>query len=143
MGGMENDGKSFPVSQNLPGWFAAGTSFGRALHVLSDGAFKLFAYICLQVERRTGGLEASQAKLAKAIGKSRRIVGKHIEEFQDKRVCTVASGKNQYGRTRFEIAEEYWPYMRSTPPEAQDAPADRSYVDAVENLFISTGCTTG
>jgi len=33
------------------GWFAAGASFRRALTVLSDGAFRLFALICLEADR--------------------------------------------------------------------------------------------
>ena len=65
------------------GWFAAGTSFRRAMGALSDGAFKLFAHICLEADRRTGCLDAAQAELAKAIGKSRRVVGKYVEEVQD------------------------------------------------------------
>jgi len=59
------------------GWFAAGASFRRALWMLSDGAFKLFAHLCLEADRRTGRFEAVHAELAKAVGKSRRIVGKN------------------------------------------------------------------
>ena len=29
------------------GWFAAGNAFRKALGLLSDGAFRLFAHICL------------------------------------------------------------------------------------------------
>ena len=95
------------------GWFAAGSSFRRALAVLSDGAFKLFAYICLQADRRTGRYEAVQAELATAIGKSRRIVGKYVEELEPKGVHG-SKGNNQYARTSFEIRDEYWPYHRVT-----------------------------
>ena len=51
------------------GWFAAGASFRGALRTLSDGAFKLFAHLCLEADRRTGCYEAVQAELARAIGK--------------------------------------------------------------------------
>ena len=46
------------------GWFAAGQSFRLALTTLSDGAFKLFAYLCLQADRRTGKFAASHSELA-------------------------------------------------------------------------------
>ncbi len=71
-----------PCLKEAFGWFAAGSSFRRALATLSDGAFKLFSYLCLEADRRTGRYEAVQAELAKAIGKSRRIVGKYVEELE-------------------------------------------------------------
>ena len=96
------------------GWFAAGSSFRRALPLLSDGAFKMFAYICLQADRRTGRYAAAQTELAGALRKSRRIVGKYIRELECKRVCNIRNGKNQYAHTCFEIRDEYWPYTRMT-----------------------------
>lgn len=70
-----------PCLKEPSGWFAAGASFRRALLTLSDGAFKLFAHLCLEADRRTGRCEAVHAELAKAVGKSRRIVGKYIAEL--------------------------------------------------------------
>lgn len=125
------------------GWFAAGPSFRRALRTLSDGAFRLFAYLCLEADRRTGRLEAAQGDLAEAIGKSRRIVGKYIEELEARQVCTVHSAKNQYGRTRFEIREEYWPYVRMQPRTSEGDRVDASYVDAIKSRFLALGCTAG
>jgi len=49
------------------GWFAAGVSFKRALSLLSDGAFKLFAFISLEANRGTGHYEATQTDLARGI----------------------------------------------------------------------------
>ena len=125
------------------GWFAAGASFRRALMALSDGAFKLFAYICLHANRRTGRYEAVQAELASAIGKSRRIVGKYVEELESKRVCTVRRGTNQYARTSFEIRDEYWPYHRTQKVEDANGQGHNAYVDAIRRSFVSIGCTIG
>jgi hypothetical protein len=125
------------------GWFAAGDSHRRALRTLSDGAFKLFAHLCLEANRRTGRYEAVQTELAKAIGKSRRIVGKYIEELQRKHVCTVRSASNQYSRTCFEICDEYWPYWRIEETTAPNSRSANAYVDAIKNSFIAIGCTTG
>ena len=80
------------------GWFVAGASFRRALWTLSDGAFKLFAHLCLEADRRTGRLEAVQGDLAKAIGKSRRIVGKYIDELKHKQVCVALRFGRSIGR---------------------------------------------
>jgi hypothetical protein len=125
------------------GWFAANASFRRALRRLSDGAFKLFAHLCLEADRRTGRLEAAQAELAKAIGKSRRIVGKYVEELERKEVCTVRSGRNQYARTCFEIRDNYWPYRRTQEVEEANGQVRNAYVDAIRIRFLTLGCTIG
>jgi hypothetical protein len=125
------------------GWFAAGASFHRALLMLSDGAFKLFAHLCLEADRRTGRFEAVHAELAKAVGKSRRIVGKYIEELEHKGVCTVRSGRNQYARTCFEIRDEYWPYRRKQEIEDANGQTANTYVEAIKSSFVALGCTTG
>jgi len=125
------------------GWFAAGASYRRALRILSDGAFKLFTHLCLEANRPTGQYEAVQAELAKAIGKSRRIVGNYIGELQRKHVCTVRSGSNQYARTCFEICDEYWPYRRIQETSTVNGQACNAYVDVIKKNFIAIGCTTG
>jgi len=125
------------------GWFAAGTSVRRVLRILSGGTFKLFAYLCLEADRRTGRHEAAQAELAKAIGKSRRIVGKYIQELQQKHICTVRSASNQYARTCFEICDEYWPYQRTQDVPAANGQVCNDYVDAIKSSFVAMGCTIG
>jgi hypothetical protein len=127
-----------PSLKESTGWFAAGNSFRRALPLLSDGAFKMFSYVCLEADRRTGRYEAVQTELAAALRKSRRIVGQYIRELEGKGVCNVRHGKNQYARTCFEIRDEYWPYTRMT-----DGIPGNDYVDSIKNSFISLGCTTG
>ncbi len=127
-----------PSLKESSGWFAAGNSFRRALPLLSDGAFKMFSYICLEADRRTGRYEAVQTELAAALRKSRRIVGQYIRELECKGVCNVRHGKNQYARTCFDIRDEYWPYTRMT-----DGTPRNAYVDSIKNSFISLGCTTG
>jgi hypothetical protein len=127
-----------PSLKESTGWFAAGNSFRRALPLLSDGAFKMFSYLCLEADRRTGRYEAVQTQLAGALRKSRRIVGQYIRELECKRVCNVRHGKNQYARTCFEIRDEYWPYTRIT-----DGTPRNAYVDSIKNSFIALGCTTG
>jgi hypothetical protein len=125
------------------GWFAAGASFRRALQTLSDGAFRLFAYLCLEADRRTGCFEAVQGELAKALGKSRRIVGKYIDELKHKQVCIVRSARNQYGRTCIEIRDEYWPYRRTAEVESVNGQVRNPYVEEIKDSFVALGCTNG
>jgi len=122
------------------GWFAAGASFRRALVTLSAGAFQLFAYICLEAERRSGRYEARHGELARALGKSRRIVGDYIRELEVKGVCAVRRAANQYARSCFTVCVDYWPYHRDQDAGAGHAGA---YVRSVERSFVSLGCTTG
>jgi hypothetical protein len=132
-----------PCLKESSGWFAAGDSFRRALALLSDGAFKLFAHICLEADRRTGRYEAVQTELAGAVCKSRRIVGKYIRELGYKRVCTVRMGTNQYARTCFEIRDEFWPYRRGENIQNTNGPRQNAYLDVIKSSFVSLGCTTG
>jgi len=125
------------------GWFAAGASFGQALLTLSDGAFKLFAHLCLEADRRTGRHEADQSDLARRIGKSRRIVGKYFEELEHKGVCTIRRGRNQYARTCFEIRDQYWPYRRTHDLEGGPGHERDAFIDAIRDSFIFLGCTNG
>jgi len=123
------------------GWFAAGSEFRRALPLLSNGAFKLFAYASLQADRGTGRYEATQGELAHALGKSRRVIGVYIDELRDKEICSVSVGKNQHARTTLEIREDFWPYTRREIPASHDD--DASYVANVRDRFLATGCTRG
>jgi hypothetical protein len=124
------------------GWFAAGVSFQRALHLLSDGAFKLFVYLSLQADRGTGRHQATQTELARVLGKSRRIIGKYIAELEAKGICSMNPAKNQYAPNTFEILDDYWPYDRSPLGEVNSKEED-AYVASIRNSFLATGCTHG
>jgi hypothetical protein len=105
--------------------------------------YALAFHLRLEADRRTGRMEAVQTELAKAIGKSRRIVGKYIEELERKQVCTVRPGRNQYARTRFEIRDGFWPYRRMHEIEVSKGQLPHAYVDAVKSRFLALGCTVG
>jgi len=123
------------------GWFAAGARFQRALLLLSDGAFKMFAYLCLQADRRTGQVEKTHGELARSLGKSRRAIGTYVGELENHRICRARAGRNQFAPTVFEIEETYWPYDRlASGPEPS---RDRTYVDSVRQTFLSLACGSG
>jgi hypothetical protein len=123
------------------GWFVAGEGFRCALGLLSDGAFKLFAHLSLQANRRTGRVTATHKELAAALGKSKRVIGTYAAELEAKEVCNVLSGKNQFMATVYEISERYWPYHRES--SFTESTAIQAYIESVGKCYEELGCTTG
>ena len=123
------------------GWFPAGDAFRKALTILSDGAFKLFAYLCLEADKHTGSLQATHKELALAMGKSKRAIGSYIAELEAREICHVSHGKNQFAHTTFEISDSYWPYRRSD--DCPESPEQKAYVESVRACFLSLGCGSG
>lgn len=130
-----------PSLKESTGWFAAGNAFRKALALLSDGAFRLFAYICLEADRRTGRLQVTHKELATALGKSKRAIGKYIAELESQGVCHLKSGKNQFTTTVIEISDLYWPYHRVG--NGSEALEQKAYVKSIRECFLSLGCTNG
>ena len=63
------------------GFFAAGKEFERALEALGDGAFKVYAWVCLHADRASGRVAFERAGLARRLGKSRSSLGRHLREL--------------------------------------------------------------
>jgi hypothetical protein len=131
-----------PALKHPTGFFAAGASFRTALMSLSDGAFKLFAYLCVEANRQTGRVETTHRELMAALGKSKRSIGSYIQQLQQRQVCTIIPAKNQYARTIFEIADDFWPYDRCDE-DSRSASNLRTYIDSVRQSFLSLGCVSG
>jgi len=123
------------------GWFPAGEAFLQALTQLSDGAFKLFVFLCLKADRQTAAYTVSQHSLASAIGKSKPATEEYIAELKTKGFCSVRPSRIPYVGTSFRISEKYWPYQ-SADSDSENK-ASNGYVDAVRNLFLGLGCTSG
>ncbi len=106
------------------GWFAAGEGFETALLGLSDGAFRLFAYLCLKAKRSEGSIPIQPSELSRILHRSRRSVGVYLQELEEKGVCQLRRGANQYTPSRVVIRDAYWPYER--PPSASPEPAGQA-----------------
>ena len=119
-------------------WIAAGDGFRRATRLLSDGAFKLFFHIALEADNRTGCVETTFKTLADDLHKSKRSIGIYAAELHDKGVCRVQPGENQYCRTRFEILDDYWPYVRENDFETAGSNA---YIAAIREAYLALDCT--
>ena len=136
-----------PVRLKHPdGWFAAGSEFARAAEVLSDAAFKLYAWICLHAERGSGRLDFDRSELARRLGRSRSALGRHLRELQSAGVCELLAAPNQHRRSRLAIRDAWWPYERTREGPGQPAAgqsAERAYVDRVRRLFAGASCVQG
>jgi hypothetical protein len=124
--------------KNPKGWFAAGEEVRKAATLLTDGAFKIFVYICLQAHRNTGTLETSQTELARNLHKSQGSVRNHLRELQDTGVCRVQMTQSRHAKGIIEITPEYWPYDQESdePPREEET----AYVAAVKKLFSARAC---
>lgn len=120
------------------GFFAAGPFMAQALSLLSDGAFKLFVYLCLAADRATGQLLCRQAELARQLGKSPRSITAYLEELRQRGVCHVTPAANQHQAGSIEIADAFWPYRKLAPAANNDA--ESHYVEQVRSLFLSQSC---
>ena len=93
------------VLKQSTGWFAAGWQFGQALGELSDAAFKLYAWLCLNADRHTGQLQSTVPEFASALKKPESWTEAALRELVERGVCWMEADV-------LEIADQYWPYQR-------------------------------
>jgi hypothetical protein len=114
------------------GWFAAGTEVHQALTLLSDGAFKLFLWLCLHAERSTGSLCCSPSQIAEGTEKSEAEVQVALKEILHHHVARWIRDDV------IEIADRFWPYERL---DGGSDPSDRGgYVSEVRRWFLERAC---
>jgi hypothetical protein len=126
------------VLKNPRGWFAAGAEVQKAMELLSDGAFRLFIYLCLNARRDTGRIEVSLTQLAKNIKRGQHTVRLYLREMQAAGICSFRFGFSPLGDGVVEVAEEYWPYQRS----AQAPPPNDSteFFAAIRKMLQARAC---
>jgi hypothetical protein len=120
------------------GWFAAGREVASAITLLSDGAFKLYVFLCLRADRSSARLEIDQTSVAKSLAKSRRSVIVYFEELKERGVCEVRFAANQHTRGVVQICDAFWPY-ETTEPVGDDAKVIK-YVKSICGLLESRPC---
>ena len=117
------------VLKQSTGWFAAGWMFAEAITILSDAAFKLFAWLCLNADRHTGRIGVPLAEMAQALSKSEREIQTAQDELIERVVCRRGVD------LELEIADRYWPYERQ-PSES----GPQHYVAQVRKLLAEPAC---
>jgi DNA-binding Lrp family transcriptional regulator len=116
------------VLKQSTGWFAAGWTFAEALTFLSDAAFKLFAWLCLNADRHSGRIRITAAEIAQALGKSESAIQTARDELVQRGVCRGME-------LEVEIVDRYWPYEKQMP---QSGPQE--YVAQVRKLLSEPAC---
>jgi hypothetical protein len=124
--------------KNPKNWFAAGDEMRKAATLLTDGAFKIYVYICLHARRNTGVLETNQTELARNLHKSQGNIRKNLRELQNAGVCNVQMTQSRHVKGVIEITPEYWPYDRQSnePPQEEET----AYIVAVKKLLSARAC---
>jgi hypothetical protein len=113
------------------GWFAAGWEVAQALAVLSDGAFKLYIYICLQADRHTGRARIELTGLARVLRKTPDLIEADLGELDRAGVCEPCGDG-------IEIRDPFWPYHKQTAVAAGNSQAD--FVRQAREAFLKRAC---
>jgi len=123
------------------GFFAAGWEMKEALTLLSDGAFKIYVYVCLHADRRTAQLRFRMAEVAQATGHSTRSLTTYLEELQKQEVGLVYRAANQHQVGRIEIRDRFWPYDKQASASMED-PEEALFVARVRGLYLEPACVS-
>jgi hypothetical protein len=113
------------------GWFAAGREVAQAMRLLSDAAFKLYLYLCLEADRHTARLIFHWAEATQELGKDPAWIEDGLDELCQKQVCERSGGG-------IEICDRFWPY-RKQPGRAAAAP-EVEFVRQVRAAFLQPAC---
>lgn len=121
-------------------WFPAPVQWRALMAMISDGAFKLFVYVCLNADRRTARFQFNQTALARELGKSRRSIATYLGELQAHSVCTVTMSANQHAAGGLQIQAPYWPFEWDIPQIPTTLGAQECYVQAIATYLQSQSC---
>ena len=80
-----------------------------AMTLVSEGAFKLYVFLCLRAARNSTRLEIDQTSVAKSLAKSRRSVIVYFEELKQRGVCEVRFAANQHNSGVVQICDAFSP----------------------------------
>ena len=114
------------------GWFAAGREVAQALSLLSDDAFKLFIWICLNADRGLGAIRIEPDEIARVLSKTEAEIHANLRDlFQAEIGQPTPDGAIQ-------IADRYWPYER--PPIGQQGEKLGTYISQTKRAFLERRC---
>jgi hypothetical protein len=123
------------------GWFAAGQEVAAALPLLTDAAFKLYVFLCLNVDRHSARMLWEPLELAKLLQRDRESVTEALEELCRREVCIRhpdAGGQIARDRLSIEISDRFWPYEK--PPVEEFGIDQNSYVQRARQMLSGTAC---
>ncbi len=123
------------------GWFAAGREMATALPMLSDAAFKLYVFLCLNVDRYSARRVWEAVELANQLHCGLPSVTDSLQELCRREVCIQhpdADGRIAPDRLSIEICDGFWPYEKRP---VDDFGMDQTrYVQRVRQMLSATAC---
>jgi hypothetical protein len=114
------------------GWFAAGREVAQALNLLSDGAFKLFMWICLNADRGLGAMRVEPDEVARVLGKTEAEIHANLRDLFQAEI----GQPTRDGAIR--IADRYWPYERRLTGQQGEKLA--TYISQLKRAFLERRC---
>jgi len=114
------------------GWFAAGNEVAQALRLLSDSAFKLFMWICLNAGRGLGAIRVEPGKIARILGKTEAEIDANLRELFLEGIAQPAVDGT------IQVADRFWPYQR--PPTGGQAETLAAYISRMKRVFLDRRC---
>jgi hypothetical protein len=123
------------------GWFAAGQEMATALPMLSDAAFKLYVFLCLNVDRHSARMVWEAVDLANLLQRDRQSVTDSLDELCRREVCIRhpdVDGRIAPDRLSVEICDRFWPYEK--PPAEEFGVDHNSYVQRVRQMLSGASC---
>ena len=123
------------------GWFAAGQEVAEALPLLSDAAFRLYIYLCLNVDRHSARMVWEPMELANLLGRDCPSVTDSLWELCRRGVCVhrpAAAGRSATDRISVEICDRFWPYEK--PPVEEFGIDQDNYVQQVRQMLLRPAC---
>lgn len=123
------------------GWFAAGQEVAKALTMLSDSAFKLYVFLCLNVDRHSARMVWDAIDLANLLHRDRQKVTDALEELCRREVCIRhpdANGRLAPDRLSVEICDHFWPYEK--PPNEEFGIDQNGYIQRVRQMLSGNAC---
>ncbi len=127
--------------KNATGWYAAGQEMATALRLLSDAAFKLYVFLCLNVDRHSARMVWEARELANLFQRDRPSVADAWEELCRREVCIRppdADGRIAPDQISVEICDRFWPYEK---PLVEELGIDQNrYVQRVRQMLSGTAC---
>jgi hypothetical protein len=113
------------------GWFAAGREVAQAIMLLSDAAFKMYLYLCLQADRHTARMTFNRAEVAKALRKDPAWIEGCLSELCRNQVCRRCG-------EGIEICDRFWPYQKLL--DVMVTSTEVEFVRQVRTAFLKPAC---
>ncbi len=123
------------------GWFAAGLEVSTALPLLSDAAFKLYMFLCLNVDRHSARMIWEPTELANLLHRDCQSVTDSLRELCRRGVCIrrpTTAGQLTKDRISVEICGRFWPYEK--PPVEEFGIDQDNYVQQVRQMLLRPAC---